>query len=110
MAWKLLLYYLIVEINKTVYIIGGGGDQMLKIVGQFFFLFGSSWKLWKLMSLVTQQFKKMDNVHAVDVFQFYILDFLFHILLMTFSSQVWFISLYMYLILLNTSLLSTVHC
>lgn len=40
------------------------------------------------MSLVTQQFKKMPNVHAVDVFQFYILDFLFHILLMTFSSQV----------------------
>lgn len=62
------------------------------------------------MSLVTQQFKKMHNVHAVDVFQFYTLDFLFHILLMTFSSQVWFISLYMYLILLNTSLLSTVHC
>lgn len=103
-----IIVILIVEINKTVYIIGG--DQMLKIVGHFFFLFGSSWKLWKLMSLVTHQFKKMHNVHAVDLFQFYILDFLFHILLMTFSSQVWFISLYMYLILLNTSLLSTVHC
>lgn len=104
-----IIVILIVEINKTVYIIGGGGSNA-EDCWPLFFLFGSSWKLWKLMSLVTQQFKKMHNVHAVDVFQFYILDFLFHILLMTFSSRVWFISLYMYLILLNTSLLSTVHC
>lgn len=89
--------------TKLFILLGGGSNA--EDCWPLFFLFGSSWKLWKLMSLVTQQFKKMHNVHAVDVFQFYILDFLFHILLMTFSSRVWFISLYMYLILLNTSLL-----
>lgn len=33
-------------------------------------------KIMKWVSLVTQHYKKMHNVHAVDVFQFYNLDFL----------------------------------
>lgn len=40
-----IIVILIVEINKTVYIIGGGGDQMLKIVGHFFFI----WVFLKIM-------------------------------------------------------------
>lgn len=40
-----IIIILIVEINKTVYIIGGG-DQMLTIVGHFFFLI---WVFLKIM-------------------------------------------------------------
>lgn len=40
-----IIVILIVEINKTVYIIGGG-DQMLKIVGHFFFFI---WVFLKIM-------------------------------------------------------------
>lgn len=41
-----IIVILIVEINKTVYIIWGGGGQMLKIVGHFFFFI---WVFLKIM-------------------------------------------------------------
>lgn len=61
-------------------------------------------KIMKWVSLVTQHYKKMHNVHAVDVFQFYNLDFLILFFADDLVPWFWFISLYMYLIF-NTSLL-----
>lgn len=67
----------IVENIKTVFIIGKIIKCWRLLAWHFICLkFGFIMKIMKWVSLVTQHYKKMHNVHAVDVFQFYNLDFL----------------------------------